>query len=81
MQPWTGPEFVLRPRRAPHPARRRSPGAAESASQEGAAISLFPERALFRAPRRQPAPRGRHDRRPRTPGASPTTTTCSKPRA
>jgi transposase len=35
MQPWMGPEFVLRPRQAPHRARRRSPRASQRASEEG----------------------------------------------
>jgi transposase len=33
--PWAGPEFVLRPRRAPQPGRRQSRGAAQSAPAEG----------------------------------------------
>jgi hypothetical protein len=77
-QSWTGPEFVLRPRRAPHPLRRPSRGASRSASEAGGAISLFPPRAPFHAPRRRPlAPRGRPAPPPRTPGASRTTRTCS----
>jgi Integrase core domain len=35
MQPWAGPEFVLRPRHAPHPDHRQSRGASRSASEEG----------------------------------------------
>jgi hypothetical protein len=65
MQPWAGPEFILRPRRAPHPDRRRSPGAAPRASVAGdLALPIPPNRAPTRvvsrptptAPRRpQPA--------------------------
>jgi transposase len=40
--PWAGPEFVLRPRRAPHPGRRQSRGAAQSAPAEGARYLPIP---------------------------------------
>jgi transposase len=65
MQPWTGPAFVLRPRRAPHPDRRRSPGASQSASEPGGRYlgiprnraSSRPTPAAPRAPRpARPAP-------------------------
>jgi hypothetical protein len=65
MQPWAGPEFVLRPRRAPRPDRRRSPGASQSASAEGGRYLPIPENrrsscpalAAPRAPRpARPAP-------------------------
>jgi hypothetical protein len=49
MQPWGGPEFVLRPRRAPHPDRRRSPGASQRASKAGGRYLSIPRnRALSR---------------------------------
>jgi hypothetical protein len=60
MQLWAGPEFVLRPRRAPHPDRRRSPGASQSASAEGGRYLAAPRnRASSRptpAPPRAPRP-------------------------
>jgi transposase len=65
IQPWTGPEFILRPRRAPHPARRRSPGASQSASKKGGRDLPIPRKGAFwrptpaapRAPRlARPAP-------------------------
>jgi transposase len=54
MQAWAGPEFVLRPRRAPHPERRRSRGASRSASEAGGRYLPTPRnRASSRPP---PAP-------------------------
>jgi transposase len=50
IQPWTGPEFILRPRRAPHPARRRSPGAAQSASKKGGRDLPIPRTGAFSRP-------------------------------
>jgi transposase len=50
MQPWTGPAFVLRPRRAPHPNRRRSPGASQSASAEGGRYLPIPPKRAFSRP-------------------------------
>ncbi len=50
LQPWAGPEFVLRPRRAPHPDRRRSPGAAQSASEEGGRHLPIPRTRAFSRP-------------------------------
>jgi hypothetical protein len=59
MQPWAGPEFVLRPRRAPHPDRRRSPGASQRASKDGGRYRGIPRnRALSRpTPAASRAPR------------------------
>ena len=63
MQPWTGPEFVLRPRRASHPARPRSPGASPSASKEGGRSLPIPRKGAF--PRPTPvAPRAPRSARP-----------------
>jgi hypothetical protein len=50
IQPWTGPEFILRPRRAPQPARRRSPGAAQSASKKGGRDLPIPRTGAFSRP-------------------------------
>lgn len=59
MQPWTGPEFVLRPRRAPSPPRRPSRGAVRRASAEGdRPPPAPPQRASSRpTPAARPAPR------------------------
>jgi transposase len=70
VQPWTGPDFTLRPRRAPAPRSRRA-----SATPPRPASARRP-----RTPRPAP-PSARRGPRPRTPGASRTTTTCSRPRA
>jgi hypothetical protein len=60
MQPWAGPDFVLRPRRAPHPGRRQSRGASQSASAEGGRHLPIPRnRPSSRStssPRRPPPP-------------------------
>jgi hypothetical protein len=56
MQPWAGPEFILRPRRAPHPERRRSPGASQSASEKGGRYLPIPPKRAFSRPT-PPAPR------------------------
>jgi hypothetical protein len=45
--PWMGPAFILRPRRAPHPDRRRSPGASQSASEEGGRYLGTPRNRAF----------------------------------
>ena len=63
MQPWTGPEFVLRPRRAPHPPRRPSPGASQSASQEGGRYLPIPRKGAFSRPT-PAAPRAPRPARP-----------------
>ena len=52
MQPWTGPEFILRPRRAPHPPRRPSPGASQSASKEGGRNLPIPRKGTPSRPKR-----------------------------
>jgi hypothetical protein len=60
LQPWTGPAFVLRPRRAPHPTRRQSLGASRTASEEGGRyLPIPPKRAFSASRRRPPALRGR----------------------
>jgi len=66
MQPWAGPEFVLRPRRAPHPNRRRSPGASRNASDEGGRYLPIPRT----RPVARPTPTG--PRAPRPARAAPT---------
>ena len=63
MQPWTGPEFILRPRRAPHPASRRSPGAAQSASKKGGRYLPIPRKGAVSRPT-PPAPRAPRPARP-----------------
>ena len=63
IQPWTGPEFILRPRRAPHPARRRSPGAAQSASKKGGRDRPIPRTSAFSRPT-PAAPRAPRPARP-----------------
>jgi hypothetical protein len=63
IQPWTSPEFILRPRRAPHPARRRSPGAAQSASKKGGRDLPIPRTGAFSRPT-PAAPRAPRPARP-----------------
>jgi transposase len=61
-QPWTGPEFILRPRRAPHPHRRQSPGASQSASDEGGRDLPIPRNVTSSRPTpsaRRPSPPAR----------------------
>jgi transposase len=63
MQPWAGPEFILRPRRAPHPDRRRSPGASQTASAEGGRALPIPHNRAVSRPT-PTAPRGPQPARP-----------------
>jgi transposase len=63
MQPWLGPEFLLRPRRAPHPDRRRSPGASQSASEPGGRALPIPPTPAFSHPPPS-APRASRPARP-----------------
>jgi transposase len=66
LQPWTGPDFVLRPRRAPHPNRRRSPGASRSASDEGGRYLPIPRN----GPVSRPTPAASRASRPARPASS-----------
>jgi transposase len=63
MQPWAGPEFILRPRRAPSPDRRRSPGASQSASAAGGRYLPIPPNRTVSRPT-PTAPRGPQPARP-----------------
>src|SRR5262245_1922869 len=50
VQPWTGPEFVLRPRRAPHPHRRPSRGASRPTAPAGGRALPTPSTRTFSRP-------------------------------